>query len=326
MLGNGKMRAAVPADGRIEIVEVPVPTLGPREVLVEVRAAGMNRADLLHRQGKYGQRAFLHPDRPNIAGMEMAGKIVAVGSAANREHIGRGVMAMCAGAYAEYVAVDERLLLPAPPGLDWAGCAALPMALLTEFEALVRLAGVRPGHRVLVTGATSGVGLIGVQLAKALKAGTVIGTTRSRQAAGLLRSLGADLVVHDEHELAESLADEGVDVVVDHVGGPMFETCVPLVRKGACLVSVGRLGGRTATVDLAALSSQRARLIGTTWRTQELSEIAYSVDALQDVVFRHVLDGSIAPIAAQQVPFPEIDQGYESLSSARDPGKLAVIF
>ncbi|WP_110342989.1 zinc-binding dehydrogenase [Prauserella flavalba] len=319
------MRAAVPVDGAIEIREVPVPQPGPREVLVAVRAAGMNRADLLHRQGRYGQRAFRHPGRPDIAGMEMAGEVVAVGESVERVGTGDAVLALCAGAYAEYVAVDERLSLPAPAGSPWPSLAALPMALLTAFEALARLAGLRRGQRVLVTGATSSAGLMAVQLARVLGAGEVIGTTRSREAVPLLRRLGAATVVHDGRDLAGRVGDDGVDVVIDHVGGAMFEASVPLLRKGASVVSVGRLGGRSARIDLARFAGTRARLLGTTWKTQEIDEIADSVDALRTTVYPHVLNGELVPVVGRRIPFGDIASGYEHLTGPREPGKPVVV-
>lgn len=320
------MRAAIPDGGAIRLAEVPVPEPGPREVLVAVRAAGMNRADLLHREGRYQQRAFRHPDRPDIAGLEMAGEVVAAGRSVQGSWTGRRVMAMTTRSYAEYVAVDERLLLPVPSGLPWDRAAALPMAIATEFEALVRLANLRRGQRVLVTGATSAAGLVGVQLAKAFGAGAVVATTRSGRAGALLRELGADLVVHDEWELADRVRHDGVDVVVDHVGGTMFEESVAVARARASLVSVGRLGGRSASLDLAELAARRARVIGTTWKNQEIEEIAACVEGVRGEVLPHVEAGTVVPVTGRRIAFADIGSGYEHLSGPREPGKPVVTF
>ncbi|KAA9166029.1 zinc-binding dehydrogenase [Amycolatopsis acidicola] len=322
---GGKMRAAVPIDGEIELAEVPVPEPGPREVLVAVHAAGMNRADLLHRRGRYRQQAFRRPGSPDIAGLEFAGEIAAVGADVREATVGRRVMAMCGGAYAEYVAVDERLLLPSPDGLQSADCAALPMALLTEFEALVRLAGFHSGDRVLVTGATSSAGLAGVQLAHCLGA-EVVATTRSLHADSLLRDVGADLVVHNESELAEQTGSTGVDIVIDHVGGAMFEASVTVARTRARLVSVGRLGGRSASLDLADLAARRARVTGTTWKNQTLDEIAACVDEFRRVAQPLVDAGRIKPVTGRRIQFADIRSGYEHLTAPREPGKPVVIF
>jgi NADPH:quinone reductase-like Zn-dependent oxidoreductase len=322
------MRAVVPTDdgtGQVEVVETPVPVPGPAEVLLEVHGAAMNRADLLHARGKYGQRAFQRSDRPNIAGMEVAGRIVQLGADVPGLSVGDAVMAMCAGAYAEYTAVDHRLLLSTPGGMDLAEAAALPMALLTEFDALVNLAGMRRGARVVITGATAGVGLVGVQLAKAMGAGYVIGTTRSQESAGLLRELGADAVANSVHELQGLLADDGADIVVDHVGGEVFEACVPLVRTGASLVSVGRLGGRTASVDLAQFSAKRARLIGTTWKTRQIHEIATVVAGVRDIALPLVDRGDVGPVVAQRIGFTDLPAGYEALAGHHRPGKIVAV-
>jgi len=326
---GGQMRAAIPnlADGgRIELVTTAIPLLGPREVLVQIHAAAMNRADLLHQRGNYGQRAFANSTRPNIAGMEMAGSVVRVGSAVDGIAIGTAVMAMCAGAYAEYVAVDQSMILAVPANVNWSEAAALPMGLLTEFEALAILARMRVDNRVLITGATSGVGLVGVQMARALGASAVLATSRAPGSAALLETLGADAVASTRDQLVDLLSAEKIDIVVDHVGGQLLEACVSRVRKGASLVSVGRLGGRTAQVDLAALSSQRARIIGTTWRTQELSEIAAAVAALQRRVLPLLERGQIQAVIGGSITFDELASGYEELSKARTPGKIVVTF
>ncbi|MDN5895491.1 MAG: alcohol dehydrogenase catalytic domain-containing protein, partial [Nocardioides sp.] len=142
------MRAVVPRDDVLEVVETPVPAPGPGEVLVRVRAAGMNRADLLHARGRYGQRAFADLAGPDIAGMELAGEVVALGEGVDEELLGTRVMAMTARAYADHAVVDARLLMSVPDDVGWVEAAALPMALLTEYEALVRLGGMAAGERV----------------------------------------------------------------------------------------------------------------------------------------------------------------------------------
>ena len=322
------MRAAIPdlgGSGRIEVVDARIPSPRPNEVLVRVHAAGMNRADLLHAKGTYGQRAYANSDRPNIGGMEIAGRVAALGSAIDGPTVGDAVIAMCSGAYADYIAVDRNLLIPAPEALTWSERASLPIALLTEYEALVRLAETEPGDRVLVTGGTSSVGLIGVQLARTLDPSLLVATTRSKRAAPLLSDLGAHAVAHAVDDLAAVGDGEGFDVVVDHVGGNMFEAALGLLREGGRIVSVGRLGSRSVALDLVALAGKRARVIGTTWKTQELAEIADTTRRVREQVMGAVEDGRIHPVVSHTITLTEIMDGYDQLKADRSPGKVVVI-
>ncbi|MEV8367592.1 quinone oxidoreductase family protein [Streptomyces niveus] len=169
------MRALV-TDGqssRWKVAEVPPPDIGPHEALVEVAAAGLNHADLLMRQGRYLPTSADWNVPANRVGFEMAGRVRAVGPHVRGIAPGQFVMAQTGGACAELVAVDHQLLLPVPESVAATDAAGLPSALLTEYDALTVRAGIRPADRVLITGATSGVGLVGVQLARALGAGTV---------------------------------------------------------------------------------------------------------------------------------------------------------
>lgn len=318
------MRAAVPQDGVVGLVDVPVPDPGPGQVLVRVRAAGMNRADLLHAKGRYGQRAFANPDGPDVAGMELAGEVVAGGADVDEDLLGTRVMAMTARAYAEYAVVDARLLLSLPDDLGWADAAALPMALLTEYEALVRLGGGAVGERVLLIGGTSGVALVGIQLARTLSPEALVTTSRRDGTDALLRELGADRIAHSPEAIAGP-DDEGYDLVVDHVGGDWLVAALAHLRTGGRVISVGRLGERSVPVDLTALAGRRGRLIGTTWKTQELEQIAETVAGVRADVLRDVADKRIRPVVSEVVDLADITDAYRLLSEGRSPGKLVVL-
>lgn len=318
------MRAAVPEQGVVSLVEVPVPAPGPGQVLVEVRAAGMNRADLLQAKGRYGQRAFAGTAGPDVAGMELAGVVTTVGDGVDGHLVGTRVMAMTAHAYADHAVVDERLLMPVPNDLSWVDAAALPMALLTQYEAQIVLAGSAAGERVLVVGATSGVGLVGVQLARTIGPALLVATSRSADAASLLAELGADSVAHTPDQVAEASAD-GYDVVIDHVGGEWLTTALAHLRTGARIVSVGRLEERTVPVDLTALAGKRARLIGTTWKTQELAQIAESVAGVRADLLPVVAEGRLRPVVSGSLDLADIIDGYQRLASGHSPGKLVVV-
>ncbi|MET9552233.1 zinc-binding dehydrogenase [Streptomyces sp. NPDC006645] len=270
------MRALVTdsRSSRWTVVELPAPGIGPHDVLVEVAAAGLNHADLLMRQGRYvptGADWNVPADR---VGFEMAGRVRAIGSRVTGFAPGQFVMAQTGGACAELVAVDHRLLLPVPETVDPTDAAGLPSALLTEYDALTASARIRPADRVLITGATSGVGLVGVQLARALGAGAVIATTRSAAKVALLRSLGADRVVDTSAEgIADALGPDAYDICLDHVGGARFGELMGAAAPSARIVQIGRLAGDHARIDLELLAARRLRLIGTTFRGRDAGEL-----------------------------------------------------
>lgn len=310
-----------PASETVRLGRVPRPRPATDEAVVAVMAAGMNRADLLHARGRYAQR-LRSPDRPDVAGMELAGRVVEVGDAVDGDLLGSRVMAMIPGAYAEFAAVPADLLLPVPEQLDWVDAAALPMGLLTEHEAIVRLAHATSEDRILITAATSGVGLIGLQVAIERGLRPVV-TTRDQANDATLRELGAAAVAHDPAELRQVLS-EGVDVVIDHVGGEMLEAAQQLLRDHARVVSVGRLGRRSAEIDLAAFAGHRARLIGTTWRCQSRCDVAATVAAVNDQLIDAVGAGRIRPLVGAVEPLSDITAAYDRLSRRRPPGKVVV--
>lgn len=317
------MWAALPeaAIGGVRLARVARPRPAADEVLVEVMAAGMNRADLLHARGRYSQR-LRATDRPDVAGMELAGRVVEAGSCVDEALVGGRVMAMIPGTYAEYAAVPAELLLPLPEELDWVEAAAMPMGLLTEYEAIVRLAQVAPGERTLVTAATSGVGLLGLQVARH-RGLEPVATSRDGANDPVLRRLGAAAVAHGPDELGAHFPD-GVDVVIDHVGGDILEAVQQLLRDHARVVSVGRLGRRSAEIDLAAFAGRRARLIGTTWRCQTRSEVAATVAAVRADLTEAISAGRIRPLVSAVEPLRGIAAAYDRLGGPRRLGKVVV--
>jgi len=319
------MRAMVvrPDDGpgTLEERDLPVPEPRDGEVLVAVRASGVNRADLLQRQGKYAQAAFAAPG-PVVAGMEAAGEVVRLGPGVTGPRLGDRVMGMCTGGCAEYVVLDARLALPVPDGVDWVTAAALPSGLMTEYDALANAAGLAPGETVLVTAASSGVGLIGVAVARELGAGRVLATVRSPGSVAAVTAAGADEVVTapDGGELPFT----DVDVVIDHVGGPLLPALLPTLRVNGRLVSVGRLGARTGELDMNLLALNRLRLIGVTFRTRTRDETAAIAAGTARDLAAAVQSGAIRPVIAATYPFAEALAAQELLRGERPPGKIVI--
>ncbi|MGW6511624.1 zinc-binding dehydrogenase [Streptomyces niveus] len=321
------MRALV-TDGqssRWKVAEVPPPDIGPHEVLVEVAAAGLNHADLLMRQGRYlptGADWNVPADR---VGFEMAGRVRAVGPRVRGIAPGQFVMAQTGGACAELVAVDHQLLLPVPESVAATDAAGLPSALLTEYDALTARARIRPADRVLITGATSGVGLVGVQLARALGAGTVIATTRSAAKAELLRSLGADHVIDTSTTgVVEALGRDAYDVCLDHVGGAPFAELMGAAAPLARIVQIGRLAGDRAEIDLELLAARRLRLIGTTFRGRDAAELHTLVAHLRAALPGLLGEHRVRPVIDSVVDLTTAEEAAKRLTEPGLTGKVVL--
>ncbi|MGW1025675.1 zinc-binding dehydrogenase [Streptomyces sp. NPDC002577] len=316
------------ATGSLDIREVPDPVPAPGEVVVAVRAASVNRSDLLHRQGRYPAAPSSDPEAPDIAGLDMAGEVVALGPGVEGVAVGQRVMAMSGRAYAELVAVPAGLLLPVSDAVDWIQAAALPVALMTEYDALARAGRLAAGETVLVTAAASGVGSVGVQMARALGAGTVIGSVRSPAKAQAVRALGADKVVTagaDELSaaLAEALGGESrVEVVVDHVGGGTLAAHLQSMAVGGRLVSVGRLGGRTAELDMNLLALKRLHLVGATFRTRTVADRIAIAEGVREHVLPAVADGRIRAVVDRCHPWRSALAAQEEMRQAGHTGKI----
>ncbi|MFG2174481.1 zinc-binding alcohol dehydrogenase family protein [Streptomyces niveus] len=321
------MRALV-TDGqssRWKVAEVPPPDIGPHEVLVEVAAAGLNHADLLMRQGRYLPTSADWNVPANRVGFEMAGRVRAVGPDVRGIAPGQFVMAQTGGACAELVAVDHQLLLPVPESVAATDAAGLPSALLTEYDALTSRARIRPADRVLITGATSGVGLVGVQLARALGAGTVIATTRSAAKADLLRSLGADNVIDTSTTgVMEALGPDAYDVCLDHVGGAPFAELMGAAAPLARIVQIGRLAGDRAEIDLELLAARRLRLIGTTFRGRDAPELCALVAHLGAALPGLLGEYHVRPVIDSVVDLATAEDAANRLTEPGLTGKVVL--
>ncbi|WP_160573741.1 zinc-binding dehydrogenase [Actinomadura physcomitrii] len=311
-----------PQDDALELRDVPSPVPDRGELLVAVAASGVNRADLLQRRGAYTQIAF--PQRePRIAGMEAAGTVIATGPDVTRFSPGDRVMGLCAGGFAERVVLDARLALPVPAELDMVAAGALPLGLMTEYDAMAGAGRLRPGERVLITAGSSGVGLIGVQVARALGAGRVIATVRSDAGREAVLRQGADEAVVTGERWPDTLPE--ADLVIDHVGAPALAGALAALPLGGRLVSVGRLGGRTAQLDMNELARKRLLLAGVTFRTRTREECAaIAAGAVRDLG-EAVRAGTVRPAVARTFPLAAAQEAQDLPRDARGPGKVVVI-
>jgi NADPH2:quinone reductase len=319
------MRALVSGRGpEWTLTDLPIPHPGPGEVLIRNHAAATNNADL-PMLAESDPTAGGH-GKEFIAGFEYAGEIVALGGDVDGWQVGDPVMGSTPYSFAQYVTADQRFVLPRPGGLDPEIACALPTGLLTEHGALTT-AGFTAGQSVLITGASTGIGLIGAQLAKALGASLVIGTTRSAGKRQLLIGAGVDTVIvtNQQDLLGATLAatnGKGVDVVLDHLAGQTFGQCLPATKVDGHVVNIGRLDGPASTIDLDYLSYRHLTVHGVSFGFTRDREMAAVISGLLPQVIPAVARGEIRPVIDRTVDITDFGQAAERLRSGQAVGKI----
>jgi len=315
-----------PEGGVYEFREIPVPTPGPGEVLVAVRAAGTNRGELL-------ARPLLRSDNPAAkpmrAGIECAGEIVALGDGVSGWKPGDRIMARGTGSYAECVVVHQRALMRVPDGMSWAEAAAIPNVFVTAHDAIVSNAAVKPGEAVIVTAGSSGVGTAALQIARYLGAKPVLATTRSAAKGNALRTLGAHEIVDtsraDWTEAVMKATDKrGIDVIIDQVGGPMLADNIRVLAIKGRLVSVGRNAGRVGDCDLDEVARKRASIIGVTFRTRTPEEALVCGERFAADLLDAFATGALKPVLDQTFPLERIADAHAYMLRDAQIGKIVV--
>jgi len=323
------MRALISGRGpEWAVAEVPVPQPGPGQVLIRNRASATNNADL-PMLAEADPTSGGHGDE-FVAGFEYAGEIAALGPDSGDWKVGDPVMGTFPSAFADYLAADHRFVLPRPEALGPEVACALPTALLTEFGALT-VAGFQGGQSVLITGASAGIGMIGLQIAKALGASQVIATTRSASKRELLTGLGADAVIAtDEQELTEAVLAwthrRGVDVVLDHVAGQTFAQCLPATAEDGHVVNIGRLAGPASSIDLDALSYRHLTVHGVSFGFSRDWETVPILQSLSAEVLPAVARGDIRPVIDSTVDVNDFQRAADRLRSGDAVGKVVLRF
>jgi putative PIG3 family NAD(P)H quinone oxidoreductase len=318
---------AVEGDGRapdsLRLVDAPVPEPGPGEILVRVRAAGVNRADVLQRRGKYppppGARATL--------GLEAAGEVAALGAGASCRREGdRVTVLLGGGGYADYVAVDARHALPVPPGLEWAQAAALPETVFTVWANVFESGALTPGETLMVHGATSGIGVTASLMAK-LHGARVIATARGAAKAEAARALGADLAVDSTGEdFAEAArAFGGADVILDMVGGAYVQKNLAALKPLGRLVHIAYQAGSKVELDLTPIMLKRLTVTGSTLRGRAGDEKARLAAAIERHVWPWVLDGRLRVPVDSTFPLGEAAAAHARMESGEHVGKIVLL-
>jgi putative PIG3 family NAD(P)H quinone oxidoreductase len=327
----------------LEIRDVPEPVPGPGEVLVRVRAAGLNRADILQRKGHYPAPAGSPQDIP---GLEYAGQVAALGPPApapvRRWSVGDRVMGLVGGgACAEGLVAHADTLLAAPPDLPGltpspgapaadplVTAAAIPEAFLTAYDALVLQLGMRAGETVLIHAVSSGVGTAAVQLARAWGART-IGTSRSAEKLERAAPLGLDVAVDTSREDFEEVVrretgGRGVDLVLDLVGGPVLEGNLRALARRGRMIVVGLTAGRTAPLDLGVVLNKRLTIVGTAMRSRELAEKVAVARAFERDVLSRFAAGELRPVLDRVFPMARIAEAHRVMEANAHFGKLVL--
>jgi putative PIG3 family NAD(P)H quinone oxidoreductase len=311
-------------DGRpLAWVETAEPSCGPDEVLVDVYAAALNRADLAQRAGNYPPP----PGASQVLGLDMAGRIARLGERVVGWKVGDRVCALLAGGgYAERVAVPHQMLMPVPEGWSDERAAGLPEVFLTAFVNLFVEANYQPGETVLVHGGASGVGTAAIQLIREA-GGRVIITAGTLEKVAHCRELGAVLAInYRESDFAEQVSrftgGEGVDVILDIVGAPYLERNLSLLKLRGRLVIISTLGGVLAQIDLRALMGRRLRLIGSTLRSRSLEEKVAIKQRFMERFWPLLDDGTIGPVIDSVYPIAEANAAQEHMAANRNIGKI----
>jgi putative PIG3 family NAD(P)H quinone oxidoreductase len=319
------MQAAEIEGGRgpaeaLRIASSPVPDPGPGDILLRIRAAGINRPDLLQRMGFYPPP----PGAPPILGLEAAGEVAAVGADVARWRVGDRVCALLGGGgYAEFCRVDARHALPVPSGLDFVEAAALPETVFTVFANVFQAGALAAGETLLLHGATSGIGVMAIQMAKAAGA-RVIATGRGGEKAAAALSLGADVFIDSEAEdfVERTKADGGADVVLDMVGGDYAQRNLDALKPLGRLVVIAVQGGAQARVDLAKIMRNRLILTGSTLRPRSADEKATLAAAVEARVWPWIEAGAVRPVVDKIFPLAEVAAAHAYLEGGRHVGKV----
>jgi len=308
----------------LEVQEVATPEPQGDEVRVRVRAAGINRADLLQRAGGYPAP----PGAPgNIPGLEFAGVVEAVGPRVRQWRPGQRVMGLAGGgAQAEYILEPEGLLVEIPENLDFVQAAGIPEVFMTAHDALFTQAGLQMGERVLIHAAGSGVGTAAIQLAHATGA-TVYGTSRTPEKLERARPLGLDVALSDQNfaaEIQRLTGGAGVNVVLDFVGATYLQQNLEALATWGRIVFLATMGGAQANINLGLVMGKRASLKGVTLRTRTLEEKMAVTRRFAAHVLPLLATGKVKPVIEKVYPLEQIGQAHAEMGENRNFGKLVV--
>jgi len=306
--------------------DVPEPMPGPGEVVVDVVAAGVNRADVMQRQGHYNPP----PGSSAYPGLEVSGRIGRLGDGVEGWSVGDEVCALLTGGgYAEKVTVPVGQLMPIPSGVSLEDAAGLPEVTCTVWSNVFMTANLQPGEVLLVHGGGSGIGTMAVQLGREVGARVAV-TAGSPEKLEVCRGLGASILVNyrsdDFAEVVRAATDgHGADVILDNIGAKYLAPNVKLLAENGRLVVIGLQGGRSGEIDLGAMLAKRCALIATTLRGRPAAEKATIVAAVREHVWPLVADGRVRPVVHARYPLAEAARAHLEMEASTHVGKLVLL-
>lgn len=306
----------------LTLADRPDPAMGDHDVLIRVKAAGVNRADLGQREGNYPAPPGVPADIP---GLEVAGIVEACGSAVTRWNKGDAVCALLpGGGYAELAAVNARHCFPVG-SLSFTDAAALPEVLFTVWSNVFQRAGLKAGESFLVHGGTSGIGLAAIQLAKLFGA-QAFATAGSDEKCRACQDAGADRAInYHTTDFLEALGPESVDVILDMIGGDYMAKNIALLRPEGRLVSINTMHGAKVEVDFRIIMARRLTLTGSTLRAREPEFKAAVADELEQRVWPFITTGKFHPHVFQTFPFEEAAAAHRLMESSAHIGKIVLV-
>ncbi len=325
------MKAVVVGTNGPQVTDVPEPETASNQIKIRVHACGLNRADSQVAMGRIHGRTG---GPGTVIGIEFAGEVVAVGDDVAREggshKVGDRVMCSGSGGWAEYAVTDWGRAMPLPDeSVSWIRAATLPIGLSTMHNAIVTAGALKSGESILIQGASSGVGLIGMQIARLMGASLVIGSSTHPDRRARLREFGADLAIDSRSpdwvdEVLEATDGKGVDLIVDQVSGYTVNDNLAATRILGRIVNVGRLGGTTTSFNCDLHALRRIQYIGVTFRTRTVAEVRDIMKAMKEDLWEAVQDGYFHLPVDREFPLDEAPAAVSHMRDNRHFGKIVL--
>lgn len=313
--------ATAPAGQPLVLTEMPRLEPGPGEVQIEIAAAGLNRADLAQKAGMYPPPPGASP----ILGLEVSGIVSAAGPGTERFKVGDRVAALLAGGgYATHTVADEGSVLPVPAGFDLTLACCFPEALFTVWANVFDRARLKPGEAFLCHGATSGIGVMALQMAKVWGAAPIFGTAGSDEKCALARELGATRAINYRTEAFEEIvkAEGGADVTLDMVGGEYIQKNITAAKTDGRIINIAYQDGFAASLNFAPVLMKRLSILATTLRARPLADKRRIRDAVERDFWPHVISGRIKPVLDGAFPLAEAEAALARMSHGGHSGKI----
>lgn len=307
----------------LALQEYPTPEISGDKVLIEVKAAGLNRLDVFQREGNYPVPAGV-PD--NILGLEVAGTVVECGPEVTDFKVGDPVCALLeGGGYAEFVSVREGQCLPVPGNLSFAEAASLPETVFTVWSNIFQRGHLQPGETLLLHGGNSGIGITGIQVARALGSKVIV-TVGSEEKGKTCLSLGADAYInYKTQNFEDELQDEGVDVILDMIGGDYLAKNINILKTDGRLVHINAVDGSPTRLDIKKVMTKRLTVTGSTLRSRKYEFKKQLAKEVQKYVWPLIESKQFKPVIFRTFPFSEASEAHRLLENGTHTGKIILV-